>query len=199
MQEINLFQLFTNPLNTMGIKYMVTGAVANIVYGEPRLTHDIDLVLEIEAEDAEKIAKNFPLDQFYCPPIEVIVIESKRRMRGHFNIIHHKTGFKADIYIAGDDPLHAWALQNRRRISLEGKNLWIAPVEYVVLRKLEYYREGGSEKHLQDIAGMIEASGDQIDWPFLTEKIKQYKLKEQAGRIKILHNASQRSKVKGKR
>jgi len=194
MQEINLFQLFTNPLNTMGVKYMVTGAVANIVYGEPRLTHDIDLVLEIEAEDVEKIAKNFPLDQFYCPPIEVIVIESKRRMRGHFNIIHHKTGFKADIYIAGDDPLHAWALQNKRRISIEGKNFWIAPIEYVILRKLEYYREGGSEKHLQDIAGMIEASGDQIDWPFLTEKIKQYKLKEQAGRIKTLNEKIKKSK-----
>jgi len=183
----------------MGVKYMVTGAVATIIYGEPRLTHDIDLVLEIGAEGAGKIAKNFPLDQFYCPPIEVIVIESKRRMRGHFNIIHHKTGFKADIYVAGDDPLHAWALQKRRRIKVDGESLWIAPVEYVILRKLEYYREGGSEKHLQDIAGMIEISGDQIDWPFLIEKIKQYKFKEQANRIKILHNASQRSKVKGKR
>jgi len=183
----------------MGVKYMVTGAVANIVYGEPRLTHDIDLVLEIEAEGAEKITSSFPLDEFYCPPIEVIIIESKRRMRGHFNIIHHKTGFKADIYIAGDDPLHAWALQNRKRISIKGKNFWIAPIEYVILRKLEYYREGGSEKHLQDITGMIAASGDQIDWPLLIEKIKQYKLQKQANRIKILHNASQRSKVKGKR
>jgi len=199
MQAINLFQLFTNPLNTMGVKYMVTGAVANIVYGEPRLTHDIDLVLEMGVEDAEKIASSFPLDEFYCPPIEVIIIESKRRMRGHFNIIHHKTGFKADIYIAGDDPLHAWALQNRKRISIEGKNFWIAPIEYVILRKLEYYREGGSEKHLQDITGMIAASGDQIDWPLLIEKIKQYKLQKQANRIKTLHNISQRSKVKGKR
>ncbi len=194
MQETNLFQLFTNPLNAMGVKYMVTGAVANIVYGEPRLTHDIDLVLEIEDEDAERIASSFPLDQFYCPPIEVIVIESKRRMRGHFNIIHHKTGFKADIYIAGDDPLHAWALQNKRRISIEGKNLWIAPIEYVILRKLEYYREGGSEKHLQDIAGMIATSGGQIDWPFLIEKIKQYKLQKQAGRIKTLNEKIKKSK-----
>ena len=194
MQEINLFQLFTNPLNAMGVKYMVTGAVANIVYGEPRLTHDIDLVLEMGTEDAEKIASSFPLDQFYCPPIEVIIIESKRRMRGHFNIIHHKTGFKADMYIAGDDPLHSWALENRRRINIEGKNFWIAPVEYVILRKLEYYREGGSEKHLQDITGMIAASGDQIDWPFLIEKIKQYKLQKQAGRIKILNEKIKKSK-----
>ena len=194
MQEINLFQLFTNPLNAMGVKYMVTGAVANIVYGEPRLTHDIDLVLEIGTEDAEKIASSFPLDQFYCPPIEVIIIESKRRMRGHFNIIHHKTGFKADIYIAGDDPLHSWALENRRRINIEGNNFWIAPIEYVILRKLEYYGEGGSEKHLQDITGMIVASGDQIDWPFLIEKIKQYKLKEQANRIKTLNEKIKKSK-----
>lgn len=174
---------------------MVTGAVANIVYGEPRLTHDIDLVLEIEIGDAEKIAENFPLDEFYCPPIEVIIIESKRHMRGHFNIIHFKTGFKADIYIAGNDPLHTWALQNRKRINIEGNDFWIAPIEYVILRKLEYYREGGSEKHLQDITGMLETSQDQIDWPFLIKKIKQYNLKKQADKIITLHSRMMVSKT----
>jgi hypothetical protein len=41
--DLNLFSLFTNPLNENQIDYMVTGSVAAMVYGEPRLTHDMGL------------------------------------------------------------------------------------------------------------------------------------------------------------
>lgn len=72
MQEPNLFQIFTTPLNKFNIPYIVTGAVASIIYGEPRLTHDIDLVIELSEENVDRIVKAFPLDKFYCPPIEII-------------------------------------------------------------------------------------------------------------------------------
>ncbi len=49
MRELSLFELFTDPLNRIGIRYMITGAVASIIYGEPRLTHDIDLVVELKS------------------------------------------------------------------------------------------------------------------------------------------------------
>jgi hypothetical protein len=71
-----------------------------------------------------------------------------RPLRGHFNLIHHETAFRADIYAAGQDELHDWGLGNRKLIEIEGEEFWLAAVEYVILRKLEYYREGGSEKHI---------------------------------------------------
>jgi hypothetical protein len=37
----------------------------------------------------------------------------------------------------------------------------------VILGKLWYYREGGSEKHLRDIAGMLQVSGDEIDTAYV--------------------------------
>jgi len=55
MPEPNLFKIFTVRLNKMGIRYMVTGAVAAIIYGEPRLTHDIDLVIELKMDEVKKI------------------------------------------------------------------------------------------------------------------------------------------------
>ena len=109
MPDHNLFQIFTNRLDEAGLRYMVTGAVASIAYGEPRLTHDIDLVLELSDEGAEKIRNAFPLEEFYCPPVEVIKVELRRPLRGHFNLIHHETGFKADVYLMGKDPLHHWS------------------------------------------------------------------------------------------
>ena len=68
MPEANLFKIFTVRLDKIGIRYMVTGAVAAIIYGEPRLTHAIDLVIELKMEEVKKIQDAFPLEEFYCPP-----------------------------------------------------------------------------------------------------------------------------------
>jgi len=85
----------------------------------------------------------------------VIRLEIDRSQRGHFNLIHHETGFRADIYASGRDELHHWELQNRKAVGVEGEKFWLAPVEYVILRKLEHYREGESEKHLRDISSIL--------------------------------------------
>jgi len=179
MQELNLLKVFLDPLNYSGIRYMVTGAVASMVYGEPRLTHDIDIVVELSEEDANRILEWFSESEFYCPPIEIIKVEMKRPFRGHFNLLHHETGFKADIYLMGEDSLHHWAMSKRRHIAMEGTSIWVAPPEYVILRKLQYYREGRSEKHLRDIAGMIEVSNDQIDSKELESKICENSLEQE--------------------
>lgn len=184
MPEPNLFQIFVTCLNRANIKYMVTGAVASILYGEPRLTHDIDLVVELKKEHADKFVETFPLKEFYCPPLEVIKLEISRPIRGHFNIIHQQTGFKADVYLLGEDELHIWGMSRRRKFDFGGEPIWLAPPEYVILRKLEYYREGGSEKHLRDIVSMIEISSDQMDFNELQQKIRSYGLEKEWQKIK---------------
>jgi hypothetical protein len=65
MREHNLFLIFLSRLEDFNISYIVTGSVASILYGEPRLTHDIDLVVELDAKDAHKIIDAFPGDTFY--------------------------------------------------------------------------------------------------------------------------------------
>lgn len=171
MPELDLLKIFISRFNQLGIRYVVTGAMASIIYGKPRLTHDLDLVIDLESVDVGTFTEAFPLQEFYCAPPEIIKIEISRPSGGHFNLIHHATGFKADIYPVGNSSLHQWALDKRKEIIFQGESVWVAPVEYVILRKLEYYREGRSEKHLQDIAGILELSGDQIDFKFLMEQI----------------------------
>ncbi len=173
MQGLDLIYLFTSPLDELGVDYLVTGSVASIIYGEPRVTHDIDIVVDISSRDASRLADAFPLDDFYCPPVEVIRLEALRGLRGHFNLIHHQTGYKADIYPKSNQPLHRWALERRRLVELPEGSLWVAPPEYVILRKLEYFKEGGSEKHLRDIRGMLQNLGDDIDREALSEWIER--------------------------
>lgn len=162
MQVPDLIRPFIERLNKLALPYMVTGSTAGILYGEPRMTHDVDVVVAMGVGDVEAFVAAFPLDDFYCPPDDVLAIEVRRGHRGHCNLIHHATGFKADVYIASDD-LHRWGLARRRAVTIEGTSVSVAPVEYVIVRKLEYFREGGSQKHLRDIRGMLAMSAESID------------------------------------
>lgn len=138
---------------------MVSGSVAAIYYGEPRLTNDVDIVVFLTREDAERFEQAFPRDQFYCPPREIIALEATRPQRGHFNFIHHDTGFKADIYAGGRDELHAWGFEHAHHVSIGDDHLCLAPPEYVIIRKLQFYREGRSPKHLRDVLGIVNGLG----------------------------------------
>ncbi len=179
MPEHNLFRIFVSRLNKLSIPYMITGAVASIIYGEPRLTNDIDLVINMNSDDVESFSNTFPIEDFYCPPREVIRLEIARPQRGHFNLIHHATGFKADIYASGRDELHRWGLKNRKPVDVEGEKFWLAPIEYVILRKLEYYREGKSEKHLRDISSILAFSSNEIDFKMLEAQINKRTLQKE--------------------
>lgn len=178
MLEVNLFLVFLDRLNKSNLSYMVTGSVASIIYGEPRMTHDIDLVLKLYAKDIKKFINLFPSHQFYCPPEDIIKTEIARETRGHFNIIHHESGFKADMYPIGQDELHKWAMLKRQEVKVGQSNIWIAPPVYVIIRKLQYYKEGGSPKHLRDINRMLEVSSDSIDKSTLNQMIVKYNLSD---------------------
>ena len=163
MTDPDLIALFIGPLEETKIPYMITGGVAAVIYGDPRFTRDIDVVLELRRVDTPRLATAFRGGDFYVPPEEVLQEECTRSRGGHFNIIHRDTALRADVYLAGDDPLHAWAFARRRRVTTEGIAIWIAPIEYVILRKLEYYRDSGFDRHLRDVVMMLRISGDGVD------------------------------------
>lgn len=173
MPEPDLIALFVHPLDRLQFRYLVTGSVAAMLYGEPRVTHDVDLVVFLRQTDIAHLPEAFPLPDFYVPPAEVIAAEMARAVKGHFNIIHVASALKADIHTANRDELHAWAFRNVRSYSIGGQSIRLAPPEYVIVRKLEYYREGGSEKHLRDIRSMLAVSGDQLDHAELERWIRE--------------------------
>jgi hypothetical protein len=179
MHEPELFLLFVRPLNRAGIRYVVSGSVAAIFYGEPRLTHDVDFVVFLNASDIQKLFEVFPEKEFYLPPRETILTENSRLNSGHFNLIHRDTGFKADFYTTGRDELNAWAFRGKREVKFEGEKIILAPPEYVIVRKLEYFREGRSEKHLRDIRAMLAVSGEQLDRAALNEWIQRQGLESE--------------------
>ena len=156
MLEPDLIELFVRPLDRIQIRYLVSGSVAAMLYGEPRVTHDIDFVVHLSPRDCDRLADAYPNLEFYVPPAEVIAAELTRPGKGHFNIIHSHSGLKADFYPATRDELDGWAFRNVRQYTFEKTFIRLAPPEYVIVRKLEFFREGASEKHLRDIRAMLE-------------------------------------------
>ena len=144
---------------------MIVGSLASGVYGEPRFTQDIDIVLDIRSNQLARLCRAFPAPEFY-------VSENAAReavaMGGQFNIIHPASGQKIDFMIVPKNDWGQSQLKRRRREEIiPGRPGYAAAPEDVILAKLWYYQEGGSEKHLRDIAAMLQVSRDLIDTEYI--------------------------------
>jgi len=169
MPEDNPLAIFAPGLNALGMPWMAVGSIASSAYGERRTTLDVDVVAVVGKQHAARFLSVFPETDFYCPPAEVIEIESARPEQGHFNLIHHHSIYKADIYVATGSEFERWAFENRRSLMAGETPVWLAPPEFVILHKLEFFREGGSEKHLRDIRGMLAVT--EMDLTLLEREI----------------------------
>lgn len=176
MDSLKIIQKFIDPLKELNIEYVITGSVASIIYGNPRLTHDIDLVMNINKNQVDIFISKFDPEMFYLPPSDIFQIELKRNSHGHINIIHLESGFKADIYFLGNSDLQRWALDNFFEIEFFNMILRLAPIEYVIIKKLMFYREAKMQKHILDVQGILENSESMINFPILNSFITKYKV-----------------------
>lgn len=161
MGPYELLQRVTEVFEGLKIPYLVTGSIASMAYGEPRLTNDIDIVAGISEKHIPSLISAFPQEQFY---ISEDMIKEAIRHHGQFNIIHPASGLKVDVIIRKDTVFDQSRFKRARKISAgESYEAAFASPEDVIIKKMEYYKEGGSEKHLRDIAGILKISGDAVD------------------------------------
>lgn len=171
------FRCFIEPLENAQISYCVTGSVAAGIYGDPRPTRDIDIVLLVRMRELPKFREAFPIESYHVPPIEVLVNELARGQRGCLNLYHHATGFKCDLFFVVRDALHLWAIENRQLKDYSGSQICVAPPEYVILRKLEYFREGQQDKHIRDVCFMLAVT--KVDRSFIARHVERLGLQAQ--------------------
>lgn len=167
MDPYDLLGRLVQAFETIQIPYLVTGSVASMLYGEPRLTNDIDVVADIRPEHIHDLIAAFPESEYY---IDEEMIREAIARRGQFNIIHPASGLKVDVILRRDTPFDASRFARIRRLRpAEQYEANFAAPEDVILKKLEFYRAGGSEKHLRDIAGMIQISDAEIDRDYIAD------------------------------
>jgi len=176
MELFELLQKVVDVFERLGISYLITGSVAAMAFGEPRLTNDIDIVAAIEDEHVEEIVAAFPSDEFY---ISQETVREAVHHQGQFNIIHPASGIKVDVIIKQDSPFDNSRFGRVHRIHpAESYQANFAAPEDVIIKKMEYYEAGGSEKHLRDITGILKISGDIVDWDYITAWAKRLNLTE---------------------
>lgn len=189
MEEKKVFQKMIKVIEELNIPYMITGSVASILYGEPRFTNDIDIVIALKRTDVKPLIDSFPSSEFYILHEEAILEEIKRK--GQFNIIHIPTAVKMDCIILKDTEFDLEQFKRRARVPfVNGSEAFTSSPESVILNKMLFYKEGKSEKHIGDITGILNISGDIVNrdyikkwsdelgirdiWEMILERIKGY-------------------------
>ena len=166
MDQKEFFESVLTFLETSKIPYMVTGSVGSILFGEPRLTNDMDVVVELSADSVDRLSREFPPQEFYLPPVETMRAEIESRRQ--FNLIHVGSGSKVDFIVRKEREFSRTEFARRMRVQFsESLQACSATPEDIILSKLQYYQAGKSEKHLDDIRGMLRISGNDLDMPYL--------------------------------
>jgi hypothetical protein len=148
-----------------------------MLYGEPRLTNDMDVVADMESGQADGFLLQFAGDDYYAPSAEFV--RSVIRKGGSFNVIHVPTASKVDIIVKRRTDFAAAEFARRRRMPFaERFDASVATPEDVIVSKLLFYIEGRSEKHLTDIAGVLRVSAGRLDEPYIESWVARLGLGE---------------------
>jgi len=139
---------------------MLTGSLASSMHGEPRSTHDIDLIIDPTRDSLAKLLEGFPAEAYYVSRNTAFEALEARSL---FNVIDFESGWKVDFLIRKDREFSVVEFGRRRVSELLGFQIFVASPEDVILAKLEWARMSDSERQIRDAAGILRAQGEAID------------------------------------
>jgi len=155
--ELEVLQDAVARLEGAGIAYMLTGSVALSYYAEPRMTRDVDLVVELAGRDSGSVAALFVPD-YYVSEDDVAHAIAARAM---FNVLHLAKVVKLDFIVRKDTAYRQREFERRRRVALPGFEAWIVSREDLILSKLAWAKESGSELQMRDVGALLAAQVDE--------------------------------------
>jgi hypothetical protein len=157
---------------------MFVGSVATSVLGEPRFTLDIDIVIDLKPQQVDDLCSQFPETEHYY--VSSAAARDAVARSGQFNVIHVASGNKIDFMILRRDEWGRSQIERRQRERIvPDVESYVASREDLVVGKLWYYHEGGSDKHLRDITGIIHAGGAVVDRDYILRWAKQLGLMDE--------------------
>lgn len=163
------FQYVIEVLERLDIPYMVVGGFAAILYGEPRLTIDVDVLVDMQPRQVKAFVATFPPSDYYVS--EEAVHDSLQR-RTPFNVIQPRTGAKVDLVPLPPDPFSRVAFGHRRELVYDatGNTASFITAEDIVVSKLIAHRNSNSDKHLRDIRGVLVMQWDDLNISYIRQQ-----------------------------
>jgi hypothetical protein len=176
-EPIEVTLVVTGVFERLGVPYLIGGSLASTLYGMVRTTQDSDIVAEMRPEHIQPFVSALEAD-FYVD--QEMITESIQR-NSSFNIIHHETMFKVDVFIPRPSPFLRSQLARARRQTFtfeKDVSAKFASPEDTILSKLEWYRLGGeaSDRQWRDILGVLKTKAGDIDLEYLHQWARELKV-----------------------
>ncbi len=171
MSQQELLKKVIQALDESRIQYMITGSVVSSLQGEPRFTHDIDMVIAIQKSVVKKLIEVFPPPDFY---LDEDTILDAINMQSMFNLIYVKEGDKVDFWILTDEPFDQSRFSRRYSEKFMGIEMQVSTPEDTILAKLRWAKlSGGSEKQFIDALRVYEVQYGKLDIDYLEHWAKK--------------------------
>ena len=147
-------------LDREDLRYMISGSIALSAYVQPRMTRDIDVVVDVSADRVDALLRAFH-SGFYLDDAAARRAVAERRL---VNAVHEATLVKVDLVIRKDAPFRRTEFERRQTVTVHNRQMWIVSPEDLLLSKLVWRTESGSAIQLQDA---IQLAALDLDWTYV--------------------------------
>lgn len=171
INELEVLKIVVKRLESAGMPYMITGSIAANFYTTPRMTRDIDIVIEIGENNIEVLFSLFS-DDFY---IDKDSIRNAICNKQIFNIIHKEGVVKIDFIIRKDKKYSKIEFSRKRSIVFEELKINVTSPEDLILSKLFWAKDTLSEMQIRDVRNLMKTVPD-LDIKYIENWIKELEL-----------------------
>jgi hypothetical protein len=154
--ELEVLEDAVTRLERAGVPYMLTGSIALSYYAQPRMTRDIDLVVELSKRDPKSLAALFTPDYYVAEADVTRALATS----GMFNILHLGKLVKLDLIVRKDTAYRRHEFERRKRVPMPGFEAWIVSREDLILSKLAWGRDSSSEVQMRDVQALLASGAD---------------------------------------
>jgi hypothetical protein len=154
--ELDIVRDVSQRLDRAGIAYMLTGSMAMNYYAQPRMTRDIDVVVALAPADADKVVDLFRTDYY----VSEEAVRDSISAESTFNLIHNESVIKVDCIVRKNTPYRRVEFDRRKQINIDDFSTWIASKEDLIISKLFWAKDSGSEIQMRDVQNLVATGSD---------------------------------------
>lgn len=176
MSQQELLKKTVEALNNAQIDYFITGSIVSSIQGEPRLTHDIDIVADINFSNFNKFITYFNIEDYYYSFESIISSIETKTM---FNIIDSSEGDKVDLWILKNEEFDHARNSRKYKINFGNIEIYVTSAEDTIISKLLWSKKcGGSIKHYTDALKVFEIMKEKIDMNYIKIWVEKLNIQE---------------------
>lgn len=182
MAQQDLLTYAIRTLDAAGIEYMVTGSIVSSLQGEPRSTHDIDVIVAIQSRHADAILTAFARPRYY---VDAGAIQEAIETGGMFNVLDTHEGDKIDFWMLTESDFDRSRFARRYAEDVLGIKITVSSPEDTILAKLSWARmSGGGERYVRDALGVYQVQEASLDSAYLNEWAERLGVTDLLARVK---------------